>query len=200
MEYLVYHHPIVKCAFMKYFGILLIVSAMLCPTQYSISNKINAPTDRKAFEELNELRQIIPLKYKEDIIIEEAKEDLAPSQPIPEFDIVEEPEVVEEIQIVFPNIETHFVGGDSLLREFLRSNLRYPELSREMNIQGTVYIRFSIDKDGSVEKIKVLRGVDKSLDREAVRVIKRMPKWIPGESRGKKIVSDVTLPISFKIN
>lgn len=70
----------------------------------------------------------------------------------------------------------------------------------ENGIQGKVYIQFVIERDGSITDVKVLRGVDASLDKEAVRVVKAMPKWKPGKQRGKPVRVSYTLPINFQLS
>ena len=93
-----------------------------------------------------------------------------------------------------------FPGGTDSLYKFLESNLTYPEDAKKDSIQGRVICRFTIDTDGSVTDIQVLRSVHPSLDTEAVRVISAMPKWVPAEIDGKKIKRKETFPIVFKMD
>ena len=83
---------------------------------------------------------------------------------------------------------------------WIGKNVRYPALAQENGIQGKVYIQFVIEKDGSITDVKVLRGVDASLDKEAARVISSMPKWKPGKQRGKAVRVSYTLPINFQLS
>ena len=83
--------------------------------------------------------------------------------------------------------------------KFLSENIHYPSIAIENNIQGQVVCQFLVNKDGSIEDISVVRGVDRSLDKEAIRVIQSMPKWTPGKQRGKAVKVRYTLPISFKL-
>ena len=76
---------------------------------------------------------------------------------------------------------------------------KYPEIAKENGISGRVTVQFTIDKDGSVKDVKVLRGVDSSLDKEAVRVIQKSPKWSPGKQRGKPAKVKYTFPIIFQL-
>ena len=78
--------------------------------------------------------------------------------------------------------------------------MQYPEFAIEMDVEGSVFVRFSIQKDGSVTQIKVINRVNETLDKEAKRVIRRMPKWIPAEENGRKVESEYTIPIAFEIN
>ncbi len=79
-------------------------------------------------------------------------------------------------------------------------NIKYPESAKKEGIQGRVFISFVVNKDGSISDVKKLRGVSEELDKEAMRVIKNMPKWKPGEQRGEKVKVEYALPINFKLN
>jgi len=92
-----------------------------------------------------------------------------------------------------------FVGGDKELYKFLGNETHYPEYSRENNIEGIVYLSFVINQDGSAGDIKVLRGVDNFLNNEAIRVLKKMPKWKPGKQNGNPVRVQLTLPVKFEI-
>ena len=83
--------------------------------------------------------------------------------------------------------------------KWISKNVKYPVLAMENGIQGKVYIQFVIEKDGSITDVKVARGVDASLDKEAVRVVKAMPKWKPGKQRGKPVRVSYTVPINFQL-
>lgn len=91
-----------------------------------------------------------------------------------------------------------FPGGN--VQKWIGKNTKYPVLAMENGIQGKVYIQFVIEKDGSITDTKVLRGVDASLDKEAIRVINSMPKWKPGKQRGKPVRVSYTLPINFQLS
>ena len=82
---------------------------------------------------------------------------------------------------------------------YLGKEVKYPEMAREAGIQGKVYVKFVVKKDGAIGEVKVVRGVHKTLDREAIRVVKSMPKWTAGEQRGKKVSVWFTLPVNFRI-
>ena len=93
-----------------------------------------------------------------------------------------------------------FPGGTDSLYKFLESNLTYPEDAKKDSIQGRVICRFTIDTDGSVTDIQVLRSVHPSLDAEAVRVLSAMPKWVPAETDGKKTRCKFVFPVVFKMD
>lgn len=88
-------------------------------------------------------------------------------------------------------------GGKGAIHSYLRENLRYPEKARLKRIQGRVFINFTVTKDGTLRDIKVIRGVHKLLDNEALRVIREMPTWKPGMQRGKLVSVSYNLPINF---
>ena len=112
--------------------------------------------------------------------------------------VVTEAPVEEE---VFDMVEQapQFPGGPAELMAWLGKNIRYPVIAQENGIQGRVICQFVVGSDGSVRDIKVMRGVDPSLDKEAVRVIQSMPKWIPGRQNGKAVSVRYTLPVTFKL-
>ncbi|MDE7375041.1 MAG: energy transducer TonB [Odoribacter sp.] len=91
-----------------------------------------------------------------------------------------------------------FPGGN--VTKWISKNVKYPQLAQENGIQGKVFIKFVIEKDGSITDVQVSRGVDASLDKEAIRVIKAMPKWKPGKQRGKAVRVSYTLPINFQLS
>mgnify|MGYP002508135070 FL=1 len=92
-----------------------------------------------------------------------------------------------------------FPGGMAGLMQNLMKNLKYPESAIKNDIQGSVIVRFVINKDGSIGEANVLRGVDPALDAEAIRVVKNLPNFIPGKMGGKPVAVWYTLPISFKM-
>jgi protein TonB len=102
-------------------------------------------------------------------------------------------------EVIFTIVEQHatYPGGDDKMRQFLRDEMKYPAIAREAGIQGTVYIEFTCGKDGSIRDVTVARGVIQVLDDEAVRVVKLMPKWLPGRQRGQAVTTRFTIPIQF---
>lgn len=114
--------------------------------------------------------------------------------------VEEEVEVEEEIPFAIVEDKPTFQGKDA--NEFTKwvyDHIEYPEIAKENGIQGRVTVQFTIDKDGSVKDVKVLRGVDSSLDKEAVRVIQKSPKWSPGKQRNKPVKVKYTFPIIFQL-
>lgn len=107
---------------------------------------------------------------------------------------------VEEKEYDDP-VETQpgFPGGFGALMKYLSTNIKYPEEAERLHIQGRVVCTFVVRKNGAVSDVKVKQSVDPQLDGEAVRVIRRMPKWIPGKRDGKSVNVRYTLPITFKL-
>ncbi len=115
-------------------------------------------------------------------------------------DVVEEE--VEEEAIPFQLVEEKpsFQGGDAnQFSKWVNGKLNYPEIAKENGVQGRVTLQFTVEKDGSVTKVKVLRGVDPSLDKEAVRVVSMSPKWKPGKQRDRAVPVTYTFPVIFQL-
>lgn len=120
--------------------------------------------------------------------------------------ILVDEEVVPKIQLssgeeVFMVVDEMpvFLGGIQALRNFLAQSVKYPPEAVKKGIQGKVYVTFVVNKDGSVSNAKIARGVDPSLDTEALRVVKLLPKWKPGRQKGQEVAVQYTVPISFKL-
>ena len=95
--------------------------------------------------------------------------------------------------------QPEFPGGMEKMYEYLAKNQKYPDMEYEAGIQGKVYVQFTVAKDGSIEEAKVLRAVSDGLDKEALRMVKSMPKWNPGKMGGKAVKCRFNLPIVFKL-
>ena len=111
-------------------------------------------------------------------------------------------EVVEEEAIPFQLVEEKpsFMGGDAnQFSAWVNKRLVYPEIAKENGVQGRVTLQFTVEKDGSVTKVNVLRGVDPSLDKEAVRVVSMSPKWKPGKQRDRAVPVTYTFPVYFQL-
>ncbi|MEI6275419.1 MAG: energy transducer TonB [Prolixibacteraceae bacterium] len=107
----------------------------------------------------------------------------------------------KEEQQVFVVVEEmpEFPGGELALRTYIAKAIVYPTVAQENGIQGKVFVTFVVNKDGSVSNAKIARGVDASLDTEALRVVSTLPKWKPGKQRGVPVRVSYTVPISFKL-
>lgn len=92
-----------------------------------------------------------------------------------------------------------YPGGDEARIRFLQENIKYPQMARESGIQGTVYVTFVVERNGSVTDVRVLRGIGGGCDEEAIRVIQAMPRWNPGKQRGKPVRVQFNMPIKFTL-
>ena len=138
------------------------------------------------------------VEVEDDIEIDvEADQETVMDDFIPVFE--EEEEVVE--MEIFTVVESMpgFPGGDAARMKFLQKNIKYPQMARESGIQGTVYVTFVVEHDGSVSDVRILRGIGGGCDEEAVRVIKSMPKWNAGKQRGKPVRVQFNMPIKFTL-
>lgn len=111
-----------------------------------------------------------------------------------------EPEEVEVDHFVIVETMPIFPGGDKALLRYIAKKIEYPEKAKRNGMQGRVYVSFIINKQGLVRDVKVVRSVDSSLDKEAIRVISNMPQWEPGKQRGKAVNVCFTVPINFKLH
>lgn len=111
-------------------------------------------------------------------------------------------EDIEEEQQIFQVVENmpEFPGGTAALMAYLRKNIKYPTICQEQGIQGRVVVQFVVNKDGSIVDPEVIKPVNPYLDKEALRVISTMPKWKPGEQRGKPVRVKFTVPVQFKLS
>ena len=113
--------------------------------------------------------------------------------------VEEEPEIDDTPFMVVEDMP-EFPGGTAALLEYLKKNIKYPAICRENNIQGRVLVSFIVNKDGSIVDAEVVKNVNPSLDKEALRVISGMPKWKPGSQRGKPVRVKYTVPVNFRLN
>ena len=93
-----------------------------------------------------------------------------------------------------------FPGGQGALFDFIEKNIKYPKGAEDYGIQGRVILKFIVKKDGSLSDVRVVKSVDPALDKEAVRLIKSMPKWSPGKEKGQFVNVKFTLPVTFRIH
>lgn len=112
-----------------------------------------------------------------------------------------EPPKHEEETKIFTVVEQMplFPGGDAALMAYLRDNIHYPTVAAENGVQGRVVVGFVVERDGSITDVNVLRSVDPSLDREAMRVVKGMPRWTPGKQNGSAVRVKYQVPVTFRL-
>lgn len=108
-------------------------------------------------------------------------------------------EIPEAIDYVKVEVKPVFPGGDAALLSFIRDNTKYPEIPKENNVEGKVYVKFIIDTKGKVTGVSIAKGVDPYLDAEAMRVVSLIPEWSPGKQRNKAVPVSYIIPINFKL-
>ena len=196
-------------------GLIIALLVVLGAFEYKTYEKIAYNLGALNLDDLEE--EIIPITKQE------VKPPPPPPPPPEVIEIVEdeveieneieiedtESDEDEEIEIEEEDDEEFFMvvenmpecpGGDLGLMKYIQKNVKYPAIAKEYNITGKVYVNFIVDKSGSVTNVKIVRGVDKNLDAEAVRVVKSLPKYKPGKQRGKAVRVMYTIPINFTLN
>lgn len=136
------------------------------------------------------------------VVNQEGSDDADKFKAVQEQVVVKEPEPEKPVEEeIFQAVEqqAEFPGGTAALMKWLSNNIRYPEAAQQNDIQGKVVVKFVVEKDGSIGAASVVKGVDKDLDREALRVVKKMPKWQPGKNNGVAVRSYFNLPVTFKL-
>ena len=173
------------------------------------TQKFTAPVIKKdeLVNEKNQLKQMDQLDDKvavgtenkegvKDRTVEAVRNDIAVAAPPPPP--APKPEVANKVFDVVEEMPS-FPGGQGALMAFLSSNIKYPVVAQENGVQGRVIVGFVVEKDGSISDVKVMRSVDPSLDREAQRVVKAMPKWKPGKQNGSAVRVKYTVPVVFRL-
>ncbi|MCM1153126.1 MAG: energy transducer TonB [Muribaculum sp.] len=138
------------------------------------------------------------------VVNQEGSNDADKFQAVKEqVQVVEEvkPEPKPEPEKIFVAVEqpAEFKGGQAALMKWLSNNVRYPEAAQQNGVQGRVIVKFVVEKDGSIGSPTIVKGVDRDLDQEALRVVKKMPKWQPGRNNGQPVRSYFNLPVTFKL-
>ena len=174
------------------------------PPPLKSSIKFTAPVIKKDEEvsDEEELKSQDELtQSKVNISIADVKgNDEEHGQDIADFrEVIAEPVVEEEKPYEAVEQMPTFPGGETELMKFIRDNLKYPVIAQENGIQGRVILRFVVSKTGAIDNVTVLRSLDPTCDKEAIRVVKSMPKWIPGKQNGNNEPDYITLPVVFKL-
>ncbi|MDP6909251.1 MAG: energy transducer TonB [Flavobacteriales bacterium] len=145
-------------------------------------------------------------------VIEIVEDDVEIEEEVEIMDVEADQEtVIEEVEIVeeesnepdfFTIVEDMpaFPGGDAALLKYIAENVEYPAIAKENGITGVVYVSYIVDRDGSIKDVKVVRGADPFLDKEAKRVVKTLKGYKPGKQRGKPVPVQFTIPIRFVLN
>jgi len=138
------------------------------------------------------------VEIEDELILDDTEADQDTEIEI--FDFDEEEEVDEtEVFFVVEDMPTFQGQSSDAFRIYIQKNLDYPDIAKENGVSGRVFVQFDVNGKGSIENVIVVRGVDPSLDKEAVRVIKSSPKWSPGKQRGRPVKVRFTFPIVFQL-
>ena len=205
-------------------GLVLALGVILAAFEWTSSDGIN--TDFAQSQEVVVEEEMMPITQQEEVkpppppepvkqVIEminivdddvDISDDLdlfenefseAVSVKIVEFSYEEKEAEEEEIFVIVEHMPS-FQGGDlTKFRDFVHKNLKYPEIAAENGIQGRVILSFVVEANGTLSNVKVLRGVDPAIDKEAIRVVESSPKWSPGQQRGKPVRVSFNMPIIF---
>lgn len=149
-------------------------------------------------EELNVVDDNVDLEQHEILSSEDDQNSGQPEHFAPPAIVDDEEESTDQIFRIVEEMPV-FPGGEQELLRFINKSVKYPVIAQENGIQGRVICTFTVNQDGSVVDAEVVRGIDPSLDKEALRVIGVMPKWQPGKQRGKPVRVRYTLPIVFRL-
>ena len=173
------------------------------------TQKFTAPVIKKdeLVKEENQVKQMDQLDDKvavgtenkegvKDRTVEAVRNDIAVAAPPPPP--APKPEVSNKVFDVVEEMPS-FPGGTGALMSFLSSNIKYPVVAQENGVQGRVIVGFVVERDGSITDVRVMRSVDPSLDREAQRVVKAMPRWKPGKQNGSAVRVKYTVPVVFRL-
>lgn len=173
------------------------------------TQKFTAPVIKKdeLVKEENQVKQMDKLDDKvavgsedkegvKDRTVEAVRSEIAVAAPPPPP--APKPEVATKVFDVVEEMPS-FPGGNAALMSYLNSSTKYPVVAQENGVQGRVIISFVVERDGSISDVKVARSVDPSLDREAQRVVKSMPRWTPGKQNGQTVRVKYTVPVVFRL-
>ena len=173
------------------------------------TQKFTAPVIKKdeLVKEENQVKQMDKLDEKvavgtenkegtKDRLAEAVRSDIAVAAPPPPP--APKPEVSNKVFDIVEEMP-HFPGGAAALQAFLSSNTKYPVVAQENGVQGRVIVSFVVERDGSITDVRVVRSVDPSLDREASRVVRSMPRWSPGKQNGSAVRVKYTVPVVFRL-
>ena len=155
------------------------------------------PPPPKSTEVINIVENDVEIE--DELVLEESEADQDTEVQIDAFAEEEEEEEEQQIFVVVEDMPTFQGGGVASFRNYVQKNIQYPTVAAENGIEGTVFVKFVVDTDGGISNVEVMRGVDPSLNDEAMRVIRNAPEWEPGKQRGQPVRVQFTIPIVFKL-
>ena len=209
-----------KKSYLFQIGMIIALVAVMTAFEYKSYDKTAIMLSRDTFHEIPE--DLVPVTIHKNKplpppvkkiyinIVDDLKEDVmdlnidalaTEDTPVPDYFPVKAKEEIipDDIPIAIPEIMPEFPGGFPALYKYLNDQVQYPVSAKEMGIQGTVYLSFVVEKDGSISHVEILRGVGGGCTEEAIRVVKAMPDWSPGTQMGRPVRVIYNLPIKFTL-
>ncbi len=171
----------------------------------SFMNSDDSGKEDDTSEDADAVEETVALACVEDIVESRVAADIQPAEEFAVEDKVVVPALVEDVYYdddeIFYRCEKapSFPGGRMAMLKYIENNVKYPTDCKEQGIQGFVVVRFVVNKDGSIGDVEVVRAIHPSLDKEALRVVKSMPNWNPGEIQGKTVRARFTTPVRFRL-
>lgn len=171
-----------------------------------VTTSNSKPSQKKTDSTKKQKKQIISIvpEIMGEIAVLPGPEPIDPMQypePPIELPIIETKQPTDSIY-QFPTKSPEFPGGMDVMFKFIQNNIAYPDYEKENGIEGTVYLEFIVRKTGDIDNIKLLRGIKNgpNYEKEAIRLVKKMPKWIPGSMEGIQVSTMMRIPIKFKLD
>lgn len=183
----------------------LYIGAVALAREYRFNTDPTAPDTQhgKIVWDFVKVEVAVPIAQEEYMLVEETGEDMkdAPlSYQIGDDDVPPPPPMEDPVyDLAAVQDQPQFPGGAVALNTYLGAKLKYPTDAMDAGVQGKVWVAFVVDRDGGVKDVELKRGVHASLDKEALRVVKAMPKWTPGKMNGKPVRTRYILPVNFKL-
>lgn len=166
-----------------------------------LEEEVVEPTEPEKPEQKQQQTQEVEVVEEEEDIEDELDLGDMDIDEDSEFDFEDEGDEVKEEKIFMAvQDEPTFPGGEREMQKYIQEHLRYPDMAKEMDVQGVVYITFVVWKDGSIRNIQVRKGIGAGCDKEAKRVVENMPSWQPGKQRGRAVPVQISIPIRFQLN
>jgi protein TonB len=204
----------------------LVVALAICLYGFEATNKVSQVDSLGSMSDQTVEEEIIPITRQDQVpppppppppkvvdmlVIVDDNTDIQDELEIEDSEATDKTAITAVMQVAAPKEEENedtpvffiveempeFPGGQLALRNFIAQSVKYPVIAQENGIQGKVFVNFVVAKDGTITNAKIFRGVDPSLDKEALRVVNSLPKWKPGKQGGKAVRVSYTVPINF---
>ena len=204
----------------------LVVALAICLYGFEATNKVSQVDSLGSMSDQAVEEEIIPITRQDQVpppppppppkvvdmlVIVDDNTDIQDELEIEDSEATDKTAITAVMQVAAPKEEENedtpvffiveempeFPGGQLALRNFIAQSVKYPVIAQENGIQGKVFVNFVVAKDGTITQAKIFRGVDPSLDKEALRVVNSLPKWKPGKQGGKAVRVSYTVPINF---